>query len=139
MLYGVETKALTGAVLRNHDQFPTDFMIQLSHDEFENLRRQLGTSSWSGRRTHPYAFTEQRVAMLSSELRSKRAVAVNIQIMRTFVRLCQMMHSNRDLARRLVQLERKYDDQFAVVFEAIRELMEPPPGKKRKIGFIVTD
>ena len=136
-LYGVETRVLVQAVRRNIDRFPDDFMFQLTKEEFDNLRSQIGISSqWGGRRYPPYAFTEQGVAMLSSVLRSKRAVLVNVQIMRTFVRLRQLLSSHADLARKLAALERKYDRQFKVVFDVIRQLMEPPPGPKRKpIGF----
>ena len=134
-MYGVETKALTRAVRRNADRFPEDFMFQLSDEEFDDLRRHLGTSSsWGGRRYPPYAFTEQGVAMLSSVLRSARAVAVNIEIMRAFVRLRAMLASHADLARKLDALERKYDAQFKVVFDAIRQLMTPP-AKKVELGF----
>jgi hypothetical protein len=136
MLYEVETKALNRAVKRNLRRFPEDFMFQLSAKEFENLRYQFGTSRWGGRRYPPYAFTEQGVAMLSSVLNSKRAIQVNIEIMRAFVRLRQMLASNAGLARKLATLEKKYDAQFRVVFDAIRELMTPPaPKKKRSIGF----
>ena len=136
-LYGVETKALNQAVRRNIERFPDDFMFQLTSDEMENLRSQTVTSSsWGGRRTRPYAFTEQGVAMLSSVLKSPHAIQVNIEIMRAFVRLRQMVTSNADLARKLNALERKYDGQFKFVFAAIRELTEPTPKKKgRPIGF----
>ncbi len=135
-LYGVETKTLTRAVRRNLDQFPDDFMFQLDAQELTNLRRQFGTSSqWGGRRYPPYAFTEQGVSMLSSVLRSKRAVLVNVEIMRAFVRLRRMLASHADLQRRLDDLEKKYDVKFKVVFDAIRELMAPPTKKHRPIGF----
>jgi len=136
-LYGVETKMLVRAVKRNIDRFPSDFMIQLNREEFENLRFQFGTSSrWGGRRYLPYAFTEQGVAMLSSVLNSERAVRVNVEIMRAFVRLRQMLASNTELARKLDALEKKYDHQFKVVFDAIRQLMTPLDTKKKgKIGF----
>ncbi len=112
-------------------------MFQLSETEFDDLKSQFVTSSWGGlRRAAPYAFTEQGVAMLSSVLRSDRAIRVNIEIMRAFVRLRQMLASNAGLARKLSALERRYDAQFKVVFDAIRELMTPPePKKKRSIGF----
>jgi hypothetical protein len=111
-------------------------MFQLSQEEFDNLKSQIVISSWGGlRRATPYAFTEQGVAMLSSVLRSKRAVMVNVEIMRAFVRLRQMLSAHADLARKLATLEKKYDAQFKVVFDAIRELMAPPAGKKRPIGF----
>jgi len=136
-LYGVETGALTRAVRRNIDRFPKDFMFQLSKEEFEILKCHFGISSgWGGRRTPPYAFTEQGVAMLSSVLRSTQAVQVNIEIMRAFVSLRAMTADHKALARRLNKLEQKYDRQFAVVFDAIREMMNPPEGKKQPIGFV---
>jgi ORF6N domain len=139
-LYEVEAKVLIQAVKRNIDRFPEDFMFQLTVQELNNLRSQIVTSSWGGRRYPPYAFTEQGVAMLSSVLRSRRAVRVNIEIMRAFVRLRQLLASNTELARKLAALERKYDAQFKVVFDAIRELMTPPePKKKRPIGFAPWD
>jgi hypothetical protein len=135
-LYGVETKALTRAVRRNLERFPGDFMFQLKPEEFANLRRQFGTSSqWGGRRYAPHAFTEQGVAMLSSVLRSQRAVLVNVEIMRTFVRLRQILAAHADLQRRLDELEDKYDSKFKVVFEAIRQLMQPPEKPRKRIGF----
>ena len=136
-LYGVETKVLNQAVKRNIDRFPDDFMFQLSKEEYADLRSQIVTSkSRGGRRTPPYAFTEQGVAMLSSVLRSGRAVQVNIQIMRTFVKLRRILATHEQLARKLAALERTYDRQFKVVFDAIRELMMPPkPKQKRRIGF----
>jgi len=139
-LYGVETKQLVRGVQRNLSRFPHDFMFQLNKEEFENLRCHFGTSSqWGGRRYPPYAFTEQGVAMLSSVLKSRRAVQVNIEIMRAFVRLRRMLSSHAELARKLDSLERKYDAQFKVVFDAIRELMRPPESKKRPIGFLVEE
>lgn len=146
-LYGVETKALNRAVRRNIERFPDDFMFQLTQKEFEslrfhfgasNLRSQIGTSKnekRGGRRYRPYAFTEQGVAMLSSVLRSKRAVEVNIAIMRAFVKLREMLASNRELARRLDEMEKNYDAQFKVVFDAFRELMKPPKKPRGSIGF----
>jgi hypothetical protein len=136
-LYGVTVGRLNEAVKRNEDRFPSDFMFQLTKAEFENLKSQIAISSskWGGRRHAPYVFTEQGVAMLSSVLRSKRAIEVNIAIMRTFVRLREMISSNKALARRLSDLEKKYDGQFRVVFEAIRELMAEPTPKSRRIGF----
>jgi hypothetical protein len=139
-LYGVETGQLVRAVKRNTSRFPHDFMFQLSKGEFENLRCHFGTSSqWGGRRYPPYAFTEQGVAMLSSLLQSRRAVQVNIEITRAFVRLRRMLASHAELARKLDTLERKYDAQFKVVFDAIRELMKPPESKKRPIRFLVEE
>ena len=135
-LYSVEPRVLVQAVKRNIDRFPEDFMFQLSNEEFKNLKSQIVISSWGGpRRANPYAFTEQGVAMLSSVLNSKRAVRVNVEIMRAFVRLRQMLASNAELARKLDALEKKYDTQFKVVFDAIRQLMIPPEKNKRKIGF----
>ncbi|HYM88868.1 MAG TPA: ORF6N domain-containing protein [Nitrospiraceae bacterium] len=136
-LYGVTVGRLNEAVKRNEDRFPSDFMFQLTKPEFEHLKSQIAISSstWGGRRHAPYAFTEQGVAMLSSVLRSKRAIEVNIAIMRTFVRLREMIASNKGLARRLNELEKKYDGQFRVVFEAIRGLMAEPAPKSRRIGF----
>ena len=135
-LYGVETRALVQAVKRNIDRFPSDFMFQLSDVEFDNLRSQIVRSSWGGRRTAPYAFTEQGVSMLSSVLRSPQAIRVNIEIMRTFVRLRKMLQSHAELSKKIDALETKYDRQFKVVFDAIRQLMQPGiPSKKHRIGF----
>ena len=135
-LYRVETRALVQAVKRNIARFPADFMFQLSERENEILRSQSVTSSfWGGRRTRPYAFTEQGVAMLSSVLRSPRAAQVNIEIMRAFVRLRRMIESNEELAEKLAALEKRYDAQFKAVFEAIRQLMSPPPSPRGRIGF----
>ena len=144
-LYGVEVKALNQAVRRNADRFPPDFMFQLTWEESQSLRSQFVTlkddaaRGRTGRHTkyRPYAFSEQGVAMLSSVLKSGRAVHTNVEIMRAFVRLRSMAAHNSDLARRLDALESKYDRQFKVVFDAIRELMTPPqPPPKRRIGFI---
>jgi len=135
-LYEVAPRVLVQAVKRNRERFPGDFMFQLTKKEYANLKSQFVTSSWGGvRRAAPYAFTEQGVAMLSSVLRCPRAVQVNIAIMRAFVKLREMLASHRDLARRLDDMEQKYDAQFKVVFDAIRELMKPPPRPLRKIGF----
>ena len=134
-LYGVETGALNRAVRRNRERFPEDFMFPLANQEVVNLRRHFGISSWGGRRYHPLVFTEQGVAMLSSVLRSRRAVRVNVEIMRAFVRLRQLLATHADLARKLEALEKKYDVQFKAVFDAIRELMTPPDPPKRRIGF----
>ncbi|MDP3111760.1 MAG: ORF6N domain-containing protein [Thermodesulfovibrionales bacterium] len=139
-LYGVEPKVLIQAVKRNIERFPADFMFQLSNQEFVNLKSQIVTSSWGGiRRANPYAFTEQGIAMLSSVLRSKRAIEVNIHIMRAFVKLRELMATHKDLARKLADMEKKYDAQFKGVFDAIRQLMAPPETKKRKIGFEVRE
>jgi hypothetical protein len=150
-LYAVPVKALNRAVKRNIERFPADFMICLTDDEVGLLRRHFGTSNAhggeslrsqfgtskgrGGRRYLPYVFTEQGVAMLSSVLRSPRAVHVKIEIMRAFVRLRQMLQQNTELARKLAALERKYDGQFKMVFEAIRDLMTPTPKDKPRIGF----
>jgi ORF6N domain len=135
-LYGVETRALLQAVSRNQKRFPEDFMFQMSKEEYELLRSQIVISKKGrgGRRYLPYVFTEQGVAMLSSVLRSERAVQVNIEIMRAFVRLRELVATHKDLARKLETLEKRYDAQFKIVFDAIRELMAPPTPKKRKIG-----
>jgi hypothetical protein len=144
-LYGVPTKALVQAVKRNQGRFPLDFVFQLTDQEVAVLRSQIVTSNAppvgrGGRRTAPYAFTEQGVAMLSSVLRSERAVQVNVEIMRAFVRLRDLIGNNRDLAKRLDDLESRYDRQFKAVFDAIRELMAPPaPAPRRRIGFVSTD
>ena len=136
-LYEVTTSALKQSVRRNIERFPADFMFVLDQNEFENWRSQIviSNSDRMGIRYPPMAFTEQGVAMLSSVLRSKRAVAVNVQIMRTFVRLRQMLASQADLAKKLEQLERKYDHQFKIVFDAIRQLMIPTEPGRKQIGF----
>lgn len=148
-LYEVETKVLNQAVKRNIERFPDDFMFQLTEDEFANLRLQFGTSSLKsqivtsnklpsrgGRRSIPYAFTEQGVSMLSSVLRSSRAIQVNIAIMRAFVQLRQMLSTNAELSRKLVEMEKNYDTKFKAVFEAIHQLMNPADSKKKRpIGF----
>ena len=136
-LYGVTVGRLNEAVKRSGKRFPCDFMFQLSLQELRNLKSQIAISSsrWRGRRHQPYAFTEQGVAMLSSVLNSERAVQVNIEIMRAFVRLRALIASNKELARRMDALEKKYDSQFKAVFDAIRELMTPIPPTPRPIGF----
>ncbi len=140
-LYGVETRVLLQAVSRNQKRFPADFMFRLSEQEYGALRSQtvISKKGRGGRRYRPYVFTEQGVAMLSSVLRSERAVQVNIEIIRAFVRLREMIASHKDLARKLEALEKRYDAQFKVVFDAIRELMTSPPSKKRRIGFLVRE
>lgn len=138
-LYGVETRVLLQAVKRNINRFPEDFMFQISKDEFENLRSQLVTSSWGGRRYLPYAFTEQGVAMLSSVLRSERAIAVNIEIMRAFVKLREMVSTQKKLASQLEELEQKYDKQFKVIFDVLHQTLNPPLKQRRQIGFIHKD
>jgi hypothetical protein len=138
-LYGVPTKVFNQQVSRNRDRFPADFMFQLTAAEHRVLRSQCVTSKTGrgGRRYLPYAFTQEGVAMLSSVLRSKRAVQVNIAIMRAFVQLREILATHKDLARKLDQMEKKYDAQFKVVFDAIRKLMQPPVPPKRRIGFEV--
>ena len=140
-LYGVTTKRLNEQVRRNRTRFPDDFMFQLTSEEAASLRSQFATSKTGrgGRRYAPYAFTEQGVAMLSTVLNSERAIQVNIEIMRAFVRLREMLESNAQLARKLAALEKKYDAQFKVVFDAIRQLMAAPEPKSRKIGFLVEE
>ncbi len=137
--YGVEPRALVQAVKRNRERFPEDFMFQLSTRELADLKSQIVISSWGGaRRARPYAFTEQGVAMLSSVLRSQRAVRVNIEIMRAFARLRHVLAVHKDLAQKLAELEKKYEKhnaQFKVVFDAIRELMAPPKKQRKQIGF----
>ncbi len=138
-LYGVSTKVLIQAVKRNIERFPPDFMFQLSKEEFAFLRSQIVTSKLKsgrgGRRYPPYAFTEEGVAMLSSVLNSPRAIRVNIEIMRAFVRLRKLLASNADLARKLEALEKKYDAQGKAIFDAIRQLMTQPERDMKKIGF----
>ena len=137
-MYGVSTRDLNKAVSRNIERFPDDFMLQLTRSEFNDLKFQFGTSSWGGTRKLPRAFTEQGIAMLSSVLRSKRAIHVNIAIMKTFVKLRELAVSHKELAAKLEQLERKvggHDGQIRSLFEAIRQLMTPPTYKSRRIGF----
>ena len=137
-LYGVETKVLKQAVRRNIERFPKDFMFELSKEEFENLRSQTVTSSWGGARYVPMAFTEQGVAMLSSVLRSSRAIEVNIAIMRAFVQLRESFASNKEIEKKLKELENhleKHEEDIKLIFEAIRQLMESPKEKRKKIGF----
>ncbi len=138
-LYGVETKYLTRQVRRHKERFPSDFLLTLTQQEFANLKCQFGTSSWGGTRYLPYAFTEQGIAMLSSVLNSKRAIQVNIQIMRTFTKLREMMQTHKDLKRKVESMEKKYDHQFRIVFDAIKKLLEPPAKTKKSIGFHTTD
>ncbi|MBI5327852.1 MAG: ORF6N domain-containing protein [Deltaproteobacteria bacterium] len=141
-LYGVATKVLLQAVKRNLKRFPSDFMFQLNYQQVAALRSQIVTLK-KGRGQHrkypPYVFTEQGVAMLSSVLNSERAIEVNIHIMRAFVKLREMISTNKELAHKLAQLERKiekHDDEIKAIFNAIRQLMIPPEPKKRKIGFL---
>ena len=140
-LYQVKTKALNQAVGRNPRRFPEGFMFQLTEKEEESLRSQIVTLKPEGRGKHrkylPYAFTEQGVAMLSSVLRSDRAADVNVAIMQAFVKMREAMIAHKDLSRRLNDMERKYDKQFRAVFDALRDLMEPPPApSKKQIGFV---
>jgi phage regulator Rha-like protein len=137
-LYGVKTERLNRQVRRNIDRFPEDFLLQLTPEEITNLICHFGRSRWGGTRKLPFAFTEHGILMLSSVLNSKRAIQVNIQIMRTFTQLREMLVSHKDLRRKIEEMEKKYDHQFKIVFQAIRELIEPPPSKpKRPIGFHV--
>ena len=136
-LYGVETKVLVQAVKRNLERFPEDFMFQLNDDEFENLKSQFVTSSWGGRRrSRPFAFTEQGVAMLSSVLRSQRAVEVNIAIMRTFVQLRRILASNKLLRDKIERLEKKYDEQFRQVFAILECMVTDNEQPKSRIGYL---
>ena len=136
-LYGVETKVLNQAVRRHLNRFPSDFVFRLSEQEVEDLRSQSVTSKGrGGRRYRPYAFTEQGVAMLSSVLNSERAVEVNIEIMRAFVRLRKLMASQEDLWRKIMALEKKYDRKFRLVFDAINALAQPEEQEKKRIGFV---
>jgi hypothetical protein len=141
-LYGVAVGALTQAVKRNPSRFPKDFVFQLNPEELANLKSQFVISSWGGRRALPYAFTEQGVAMLSSVLKSDRAVKVNIAIMRAFVKLRETLESNRELARKFAELEKhvgKHDEEIAAIIDAIRQLMAPPEKPRREIGFHVRE
>lgn len=142
MLYGVETFNLNKTVKRNIDRFPNDFMFQLTKAEFNNLIFQFGISSWGGTRKLPYAFTEQGVAMLSSVLKSKRAVQVNILIMRAFVKLRAIISSHKELAEKLKELESRveaHDENISAIFEAINRLLAIEDKPKRKIGFEVKE
>lgn len=140
-LYNVTPKRLKEQVRRNIKRFPFDFMLELTTDEYQFLRTQFATSKKGrgGRRYLPFAFTEQGVAMLSSILRSERAIQVNIEIMRAFVKLREILATHKDLAKKLDELEKKYDAQFRIVFDAIRQLMQPPQAPKRQIGFKVEE
>ena len=148
-LYGVETFNLNKAVKRNLSRFPEDFMFQLTKEEFKNLIFQFGTSSlpngkasWGGTRKMPYVFTEQGVAMLSSVLRSERAVQVNILIMRAFVKIREILSTHKELAQKLKELELKietHDEQITAIFEAINQLLAPPQAPKKKMGFEIKE
>lgn len=133
-LYGVESKVLVQALKRNLERFPPDFMFQLENQEFTNLKSQIVTSSWGGVRKRPYAFTEQGIAMLSGLLNSPQAIQVNIEIMRTFVSLRRLLTSHKELSEKLTAIEKKYDYQFKVVFDAIRTLVLPSESGHREIG-----
>ena len=138
-LYGVTTGNLNKAVSRNIDRFPDDFMIQLTDEEFKNLIFQFGISSWGGTRKLSRVFTEQGTAMLSSVLKSKRAIHVNIAIMRVFVKLKEILSTHKELSGKLTELENKierHDEEIHTIFEAIRQLMKPPDTNKQKIGFL---
>ncbi len=142
ILYGVETFNLNKAVKRNLTRFPSDFMFQLTREEYKNLIFQFGISSWGGTRKLPYAFTEQGVAMLSSVLRSERAVLVNIQIMRAFVKLREIISTHKELAQKLKELELKiesHDENITAIFDAINQLLATEEKPKRKIGFDVKE
>lgn len=134
-LYRVETRTLIQSIKRNIERFPEDFMFQLTKEESESLRSQSVISKRGGRRYLPYAFTEQGVSMLSSVLNSKQAIQVNIQIMRTFTKLREMIESHKDLRKKIEDMEFKYDQQFQIVFDAIKQLIEEPVKSKRKVGF----
>ena len=137
-LYNVQTRDLNKAVKRNAKRFPIDFMFRLKPAETRNLMFQIGTSSWGGTRKLPYAFTEQGIAMLSSVLRSERAIQVNIHIVRVFTRLRQFFLSNKDILRKLDQLENrigKHDEQIQAIFQYMKEMFTPPREPMRKIGF----
>jgi hypothetical protein len=141
-LYSVTTGNLNKAVSRNRNRFPADFMFRLTAREAEDLIFQFGISSWGGRRRLPYAFAEQGVAMLSSVLKSERAVKVNIAIMRAFVKLRETLETNRELARKFAELEKhvgKHDEEIAAIIDAIRQLMAPPEKPRREIGFHVRE
>jgi len=138
VLYEVKTKRLNEQVSRNIKRFPVDFCFQLTNEEAVNLRSQIATSNRGGRRYLPYVFTQEGVAMLSSVLNSERAIMVNIQIMRAFAQLRRMLLTNQDLRRKIEGMEAKYDKQFAIVFQAIKQLLEPPVIKQKpSIGFRV--
>ena len=135
-VYGVVTKRLVEQVKRNLERFPEDFMFQLNPEEYNNLRSQIATSSQhGGRRYLPYAFTEYGALMLASVLRSERAVSMSIYVVRAFVRLREMLSTHEDLRRKIEEMESRYDYQFKIVFDALRELIDPPGKRKKRIGF----
>ena len=134
-MYGVETRQLTRQVRRNIDRFPEDFMFQLSKEEFDSLKCQFGTSSWGGTRKLPIAFTEHGILMLSSVLNSKRAIQVNIQIMRIFIKMKEMLLDYKELQKKIEHIEKKYDEQFRIVFDTIKQLIIEEQKPKKTIGF----
>lgn len=135
LLYGVETKALNQAVKRNKVRFPDDFMFQLTYQEFRDLMSQIVTTNRGGTRIMPYVFTEHGILMLSSVLNSDRAIHVNIQIMRTFTKMREMAIGYEELRGKIAAMEKKYDKQFKIVFDALHQLLTPPEEPKGKIGF----
>lgn len=134
-LYGVATRRLNEQVRRNRKRFPEDFMLQLTKKEFDNLKSHFATSRWGGTRKLPHVFTEQGVAMLSSVLNSERAIQVNIQIMRAFTKMRELLATHKELRQKIEQMEKKYDKQFRIVFEAIQQLLTEEKKPKRRIGF----
>ena len=137
-LYDVPTKRLNEQVKRNIGRFPVDFMFQLTEEEFENLRSQFATSSWGGRRVAPYAFTEHGVLMLSSVLNSEKAISVNIQIMRIYTKMREMLMTNQEILLKLEQLERKvdgHDENIQVIFAYLKQLLNPPREPRSRVGF----
>ncbi len=137
VLYGVKTKALNQAVKRNLERFPKDFMFQLTHLEDQGLRSHFVTAKKGGPTSHPFVFTEQGVAMLSTVLKSRQAIAVNIQIIRTFTKLREMLSSHHLLRKKIEDIEKKYDSQFKVIFDVIKQLVTEEEGPKRRIGFTI--
>jgi len=135
LLYEITTGNFNKAVSRNLDRFPSDFMFRLNKEEFHNLIFQFGTSRWGGTRKNPRVFTEHGILMLSSVLNSKRATQVNIKIMRTFIKMREMLVAHKDILKRVEEMEKRYDRQFRVVFQTIKKMMSPPNTSKRKIGF----
>ena len=134
-LYGVKTEQLTRQVRRNRERFPDDFLLQLTKEEVTNLICHFGRSSWGGARKPPFAFTEHGILMLSSVLNSSRAIQVNVQIMKTFIQLREMLAGHKELRRKIEEMESKYDYQFKAVFQAIKELLNPSQKPKEPIGF----
>jgi hypothetical protein len=135
-IYGVTTKRLNEQVKRNRDRFPEDFMFQFTAEETEELlRSQIATASKRNVRFRPYAFTEHGAVMLASVLNSSIAVAASIQVVRAFIRLRSLLAAHKELAQKIAAMEKRYDSRFKIVFEAIRQLLEPPPQPKRRIGF----